>query len=135
MTHAQRMIETNPNPAAVDGPTLAECIDACFDCAQTCTACADACLGEGDLQMLARCIRLDLDCAQVCSATGNILSRQTATDLQMLRLSLETCAQACRLCGEECEEHAEHHEHCRICAEDCRRCESACNNLLSALEA
>jgi hypothetical protein len=135
MTHAQRMIETNPSSAAVDGQILAECIDASFDCAQTCTACADACLGEGDLQMLARCIRLDLDCAEICRATGKILSRQTATDPQMLQLSLEACAQACRLCGEQCEQHAEHMEHCRICAEVCRRCESACNNLLSALGA
>jgi hypothetical protein len=135
MTHAERMIETNPSPAPVDSPTLAECIDACFDCDQTCTACADACLGEGDLQMLARCIRLDLDCAEVCGATGRILSRQTATDPQMLRVALEACAQACRLCGEECEQHAEHMEHCRICAQVCRRCESACNNLLSAMGA
>lgn len=133
MTHAQRMIETNPSPAPVDYPTVAECIDACFDCSQTCTACADACLGEGDLQMLTRCIRLDLDTIELCSATGKIISRQTATDSQMLRLSLEACAQACRLCGEECEQHAEHMEHCRICAEVCHRCESACNNLLSAL--
>jgi hypothetical protein len=133
MTHAEQMIETNPSPTVVDAASLAECIDACFDCDQTCTACADACLGEGDFQMLARCIRLDLDCAEICSATGRILSRQTATDSQMLRVSLEACAQACRLCGEECQQHAEHHEHCRICAEVCHRCESACNNLLSAL--
>ncbi len=41
MTYAERMMETNPNPAPVDTATLAECIDACFDCAQACTACAD----------------------------------------------------------------------------------------------
>jgi len=85
--------------------------------------------------MLARCIRLDLDCAEVCGATGRILSRQTATDSQMLRVALEACAQACHLCGEECEQHAEHMEHCRICANVCRRCESACNNLVSAMGA
>src|SRR5215207_2553494 len=105
------MVQTNFNQAAVDESTLVECIEACFDCAQSCTACADACLGEGDIQMLARCIRLDLDCAEVCGATGRILSRQTATDSQMLRVALEACAQACHLCGEECEQHAEHMEH------------------------
>jgi hypothetical protein len=84
--------------------------------------------------MLARCIRLDLDCADVCDATGKILSRQTAFEPQMARAALDACAQACRLCGEECEQHAEHGmEHYRICAEACRRCESACNNLLSAI--
>jgi ABC-type Mn2+/Zn2+ transport system ATPase subunit len=86
-----------------------------------------------DIQMLARCIRLDLDCADICDATGKILSRQTATEPQMLRASLQACAEACRLCAEECENHAEHHEHCRVCAEVCHRCEQACNNVLSAI--
>ena|SRR5215207_7631714 len=85
MTHARRMIETNPSDPAVDAEALVECIDACFDCAQACTACADACLGEEDVQMLTRCIRLDLDCANVCAATGKILSRQTAFEPQMAR--------------------------------------------------
>ena len=133
VTHAQRMIETNPSGAAVDAQTLVECIEACFDCAQSCTACADACIGEGDIQMLARCIRLCLDCSDVCEATGKVLSRQTAFDAGMARAALEACARACRICGDECEQHADHHEHCRVCAEACQRCESACNNALSAV--
>jgi hypothetical protein len=108
MTHAQRMMETNPSGPAVDAGALVECIEACFDCAQACTACADACLGEQDVQMLTRCIRLDLDCADVCDAIGKILSRQTAFDVEIARATLEACAQACRLCGEECEQHVEH---------------------------
>jgi hypothetical protein len=135
MTQAQRMVETNPSGTVVDAGALVECIEACFDCAQTCTACADACLGEQDIQGLARCIRLDLDCADICDATGKILSRQTAFEPEIVRATLQACARACRLCGDECEGHAEHHEHCRICAEACRRCESACNNLLSAIGA
>jgi hypothetical protein len=103
------MVQTNPSQAPVDESTLVECIEACFECAQACTACADACIGEGDMQMLARCVRLDLDCADVCEATGRILSRQTATEPQMLRAALSACAEACR------------------------RCEQAYNNLLSAI--
>ncbi len=131
MTHAQQMVQTNPSEAIVDQSTLVECIEACFDCGQACSACADACIGEENVQMLARCIRLCLDCADVCDATGRILSRQTGTDPQMLRTALQACAEACRLCGEECEQHAGHHEHCRHCADACRSCEQACNNLLS----
>src|SRR5215211_308967 len=123
------MVQTNPTQAPVDESTLVECIEACFDCAQYCTAC----FGEGDLHMLARCIRLCLDCTEVCEATGKILSRQTAFDAEMARAALEACARACRICGDECEQHAEHHEHCRVCAETCRRCEQACNNALSAI--
>ena len=136
MTHVQRMVETNPSGPIVDAGTLVECIEACFDCAQACTACADACLGEQDIQTLVRCIRLDLDCADVCEATGKILSRQTAFEPEMAHAALQACARACRLCGDECEQHAEHGmEHCRACAAACRRCESACNNLLSAIGA
>ncbi len=135
MSHAKQMIETNPNEVPVNADVLANCIDACFDCVQACTNCADACLGEEDVQMLSRCIRLDLDCADVCDATGRILSRQLAFPPQMVRVALEACVQAVRLCGEECEKHAEHHEHCRVCAESCRRCESTCNEVLSAIGA
>ena len=135
MTHAQQMVQTNPSSAPADQGVLVECIEACLGCAQACTACADACIGEGDLQMLARCIRLDLDCAEVCGATGRILSRLTAFEPAMTGAVLRACAEACRLCGEECERHAEHHEHCRVCAQACRRCESACINMLSAIAA
>ena len=134
MTHARRMLETNPSGAAVDAAALVECIEACFDCAQACTACADACLGEDDPKSLVRCIRLNLDCTDICEATGKILSRQAAFEPQMVRGALQTCAQAARLCGDECENHAQHGmEHCRICAEACRRCESACNNIVSLI--
>ncbi len=135
MTHAQQIIQAHPSGAALDQSTLVECVEACFDCAQACTSCADACIAEGDTQMLGRCIRLDLDCADVCDATGRILSRQMAFDQEMVRAVMEACAQACRLCAEECEKHADHMEHCRVCAEACRRSEQACNNVLSALAA
>ncbi len=135
MIHAQRMIESHPSPAPVGAAMLAECVEACFDCARTCTACADACLGEQHPNHLARCTRLDLDCADLCGATGRILSRQTAFEPETARAVLLACARACRACGDECEQHARDMsmEHCRLCAEVCRRCEAACNNLLSAM--
>jgi hypothetical protein len=80
---------------------------------------------------LVRCIRLNLDCAAVCGATGAVMSRQTAFDPALARALLE----ACDRCAAECERHAGHHEHCRVCAEACRRCETACREALSALGA
>jgi hypothetical protein len=86
--------------------------------------------------MLVRCIRLNVDCADLCTATGRIVSRQTALEPQMVRAVLQACATACRLCGDECEQHAAHGmEHCRVCAEACRQCEQACNALLRQLTA
>jgi Domain of Unknown Function (DUF326) len=135
VTHAQQILETHPRGAAIEAVTLRACIEACFDCAQSCTACADADLGEHDVGMLIRCIRLCLDCGDVCSTTGQILSRQTEFEPELARSVVQACAQACRVCGEECERHADHHEHCRVCADVCRRCEQACDDVLSILAA
>ena len=132
MTHAMRMLETSPRQLLFDRAALARCIDACYDCAQTCTACADACLGEDMVAQLTRCIALDLACADVCATTGAVLSRQVAGDEQLLRTLLEACARACKSCGDECDQHAEMHEHCRVCAEACRACEQSCRELLAA---
>lgn len=133
MTRAGQMIETHPAQAPVDADKLAKAIDSCLECAQTCTACADACLGEDNPGQLAYCIRTDLDCADLCEAAGRVMSRQTSVEPAMVRAAVEACARAAKLCGDECDNHASHHEHCRVCAEACRRCEQACNEVLSAL--
>ena len=127
----RELIETHPQPSSLDSGALLRCIEDCFDCSATCTSCADACLGEKGPQELVRCIRLCLDCADACGAAGRIVTRQTALDLDVVRAAVEACAVVCRVCGEECEMHAAHHEHCRLCAEACRRCEQACNDLVA----
>jgi hypothetical protein len=129
------MVETHPRPSALEASVLLACIEACFDCAQSCTACADADLGEEDVGMMIRCIRLCQDCSDVCTTTGRILSRQTEFEPRLARPIVEACLQACSASREECERHADHHEHCRVCAEVCRRCEEACADVLSALAA
>ena len=110
MSFAPQMLQSHPSPA-IGGDALAACIRACVDCAQACTACADACLGEQDPKALVRCIRLDLDCADLCDVTGRIVSRQTAFDHELAAAALQACATACR------------------------RCEQACNTLMSQLAA
>jgi hypothetical protein len=135
MAHTQQMIETHPTQPAIDTAALSRCIEACHDCAQSCTACADACLGEQNVEPLVRCIRLNLDCADVCATTGNVLSRQTHFEPSLARVIVQACVEACRVCGDECERHAEHMQHCRVCAEACRQCEQACNEILSSIAA
>jgi hypothetical protein len=129
------ILETHPRQLIAEAPVLAACIDECGACAATCTVCSDACLGEDDVRALARCARLCLDCADACVATGRILSRQTDPEPMTSRTVLEGCLAACRASAEECERHAPHHEHCRLCAEECRRCERACGELLALLSA
>jgi hypothetical protein len=131
--HAQAMISSHPQVRGSTNDALIRCIEACYDCAQTCTSCADACLAEDMVKDLLQCIRLNLDCADVCAATGALGSRRTGTNEALLKRMIETCAEACRVCGEECQRHAGMHEHCRICAEMCGRCEEACREAAGSI--
>jgi hypothetical protein len=128
----QEMLRPHPSQAAHD-ESIARCIEEAVACAQTCTVCADACLAEDDVAELRRCIGLNLDCADVCDTTARVLSRAGSSDFELTRSVLLACIQACRSCGGECERHAEHHEHCRVCAESCRRCEEVCEKAVASL--
>jgi hypothetical protein len=129
----QAVLDSHPQPMGLDRNALQRCIDECLDCAASCSSCADADLAEDDLREMVRCIRLCLDCADACDATGRILTRQTAPDLRLIRAIVEACAVACLAGAEECDRHAAHHEHCRLCAEACRRCKTACDDLLATI--
>jgi len=135
MAKAQEMLDTYPRSFNVDAGVLARTIEALIECASTCTLCADGCLSEPGLSPdLAKCIRLCSDCADICSTTSRVVSRQTEYDANVTRPLVEACVSACRSCADECGGHAEHMAHCRICSESCRRCEQACQELLSAMK-
>ncbi|MBX4170840.1 four-helix bundle copper-binding protein (plasmid) [Rhodococcus pyridinivorans] len=134
MSTVASMLDTYPKSFdRIDTAKLTACIEACIECAQVCTACADACLSEDAAAELVKCIRIDLDCADICETAGRVLSRHTGYDANLTRSVLDTCAAACKACGDECARHASHHEHCRMCAEVCRRCEQACHDLIASL--
>ena len=135
MSHVTTMLETHPVGPRVDAGLLDETITAITECAATCTACADACLGESEVGPLVRCIRLNLDCADVCETTARLLLRLTQPDPDVLMAQLQACAATCRSCGDECQRHAAHHEHCAVCAESCRHSADACDRLITALAA
>ncbi len=134
MSYARQVLDTYPATLNFDAGLLAATIDALSDCAQACTADADADLAEPNLADMVKCIRLCLDCADVCTATARVTSRQTDYDASVTKALLEACAITCSSCGDECERHAQMHEHCRVCAEACRRCEQACRDLLRAMK-
>jgi hypothetical protein len=127
------MLETYPQEINLDRRQLAAAIDSLIACSEACTACADACLSEPMIAELAKCIRTNLDCADICHATARVLSRHTGYDANISRTMLEACVMACNACAEECELHADMHEHCRICAQACRDCQAACEQLLAAM--
>jgi hypothetical protein len=134
MSYARELLGTHPDPINVDADVLAAAIDAVSDCAQACVADTDADLSEHNLAEMVTCIRLCLNCTDVCTATAGVISRPAAYDADVAKPLLQACVAICRSCGDECERHAQHHAHCRVCAEACRRCEQACRDLLSALK-
>jgi Domain of Unknown Function (DUF326) len=133
MRYTMPMLVTIPRTFNFDVGVLVATIDALDDCARACIADADSDLNEQNLSELVRCIRLCLDCADVCAATVRVTSRRTEYDANLTKSLLETCAATCKSCGDECERHAQMHEHCRVCAVACRRCERACRELLAAM--
>jgi uncharacterized membrane protein len=134
MSYASQMLGTYPGAFSADPDLLAATIDALTDCAQACTADTDADLSEQHVTEMIKCIRLCLDCADICTAAAAVVSRQATYEAIVTRPLLEACAAICKSCGDECEQHARMHEHCRVCAEACRRCEQACRELLNALK-
>lgn len=133
--HAEAMLAAHPDATGRPDERLVRCIEACHDCAQACTACADSCLAEAEVAAQRRCIRLNLDCVDLCLAAAALLSRRTGGAPTAAVETLEACATACKLCGDECARHAGHMEHCRICAEACVACERACRDALAAQRA
>ncbi len=134
MSYSKQMLDTHPPILNVNAGVLAATIDALNDCAQACTSDVDDDLSEQNVTELVKCIRLCLDCADVCTATARVTSRQTEFDAHVTKPLLEACAATCKVCGDECERHAQMHEHCRVCAEACRRCEQACRELVGAMK-
>lgn len=136
MTYAMPMLDTYPADMTMDKAKLAPVIDALTACAQACTACADACMSENAtmLPQLMKCVHDNLDCADVCDTTGRVLSRHTGYDANVSRQQVLAAIQATKTCGDSCAEHAETHEHCRICAQACRAAEQALSGLLAHLQ-
>jgi hypothetical protein len=134
MSYARQLLDTYPGNINAEPGLLTATIDALSDCAQACVADADADLHEQDLAEMVTCIRLCWDCADICTTTMGVVSRQTAYTGSVTRPLLDACIAVCKSCGDECERHARHHEHCRVCEQACRRCEQACRELLDALK-
>ena len=129
----RELIDTHPAEINLDRDLIADAVQATMQCAQSCTACADACLSEQQVDQLRKCIRSNLDCADICGTTARVLSRHTGHDANITRTQLEACIQACNSCGDQCAQHANMHEHCRICAKECHRCAEACQLLLNQI--
>ena len=95
---------------------LLRCVEECLDCAVICTACPDGLDGSTSYPTV-RFGRAD---------------RSTA-DFRLISAVVEFCAEACRVCAEQCEWHAAREELCYSCTEACRRCRIACERLAAMI--
>ncbi|MFD0579295.1 four-helix bundle copper-binding protein [Dactylosporangium darangshiense] len=110
---------------------LAAAIDAMLECEEAVTACAAAMVGEDDVRELHDAIIRDLNCSDTVATTRRLISR--GSDAALLSAQLEACVIACEHSAELCAEHANHHEHCRICSQATLRCAEACRQILHRL--
>jgi hypothetical protein len=132
MTYTVQLAKTF-DAVTVDAEVIAGAINALTDCADTCTLDVDADLGVPNVSEMIKCIRLCQHCADICTTTARILSRPAEYDARVTVPLLKACLAVCQVCGDECEEHAERHQHCRVCAQACRSCETVCRELLATL--
>ena len=133
MSYARQILTGSGGKLPLDSALLGDALDSLNDCIEACIADIDADLGEKDLADMAKCVRLCLHCTDVCVAARGVLSRPAEYDANVVRPLLESCVAICQSCSDECDRHARHHEHCRICGEACKRCESACRKLLGSI--
>src|SRR5690625_5580015 len=134
-TQTEEFLRSHPRGVGTDNVDLLKtAVERLSACAQSCTACADACLGEPAVAELVACVRLNLDCADVCSAAERVLTRRTEPDPELHRGLLEAVVRYTGACARECERHAEHHVHCRLCADRCRLAEDASRQVLLQLQ-
>lgn len=135
MTYTLPMLQTYPAEINLDKTQLASVIDALTACSQACTACADACMSESAAMLpnLMKCVRDNADCADVCNTTARLLSRHTGYDANLSHAQVLAAIWATKTCGDTCSEHAQMHEHCRVCAEACRNAEQALTALVEQL--
>ena len=103
------------------------CAKACGECALACDECAAHCakmLADGKKEHL-KSLQTCQDCAAVCGSAACV----TARGGPFSDLICTACADACKRCGDECEQMKDDPVMKR-CADECRKCEKACRDML-----
>ena len=104
-----------------------KCAKACFDCSRECASCFHHCahlVADGKKEHL-KTLQTCQDCAAVCKAASCITARHGPFSDTICT----SCAEACKRCGDACDQH-KNDEMMKKCADECRRCEKACRDML-----
>jgi hypothetical protein len=106
---------------------MEKCIRICQDCHALCTKMIEHCLTLGGKHAAPDHIRLMIDCAQLCETTAQYLIRGSSLHGRMCGL----CAEACRQCGDNCQQLAGNDQMVKQCVELCRSCAGSCERMAS----
>jgi len=107
------------------------CAKACDDCGRICDACGAHCTKlaiEGKKEHV-KTLQYCQDCATACKAASCVIARQGPFS----ELMCTACADACKRCGDACEE-IKDDAMMKQCAEECRKCEKACRDMLKHVQ-
>ncbi|WP_215449679.1 hypothetical protein [Streptomyces sp. ATCC 21386] len=132
MIHTRELFDSVTTESNLGNETLAAAVDVLAECETAVTACATGMLAQKDADTLREAIDRDLDCADVVAATRRILTRHNGHDPALITAQVEACLIACRRSHDVCIGHAQHHEHCRICADATARAADSCRHILDA---
>ena len=119
-------MKSMPGMDTMEMSVMQACMDACSACEQACTVCST--------QMMS-CAPACMNCADMCNTMmRSMLRMQGMTPASMMAM-LDACIAMCQTCMDECMEHADHSEVCKMCAQSCQACMDACNDVRNAMMA
>ncbi|MEV6949273.1 hypothetical protein AB0N07_46695 [Streptomyces sp. NPDC051172] len=133
MLQTRELLDSITTAGPLGNEVLARAVDVLADCEQAATACAAGMLAAKDADELRAAISQDQDCADITAVTRRVLTRGSSHDPALLTAQVEACLIACRRSHELCGQHAQHHEHCRICSDAAGKAADACREILVAV--
>jgi len=107
-----------------------DCLKACNDCAVICNETFHYCLEHLKVghKEHDRSAQLTIDCQEFCRLSAELIARESV----MLGLACSACADACKVCAEECGRHND--AQMKECFDACRACEKACRAMVENLK-
>lgn len=106
-----------PGMENMDMSVMQACMDACSACEQACTVCST--------QMMS-CAPACMNCADMCNTMMRAMMRPQGMTPATMMAMLDACIAMCQMTMDECMEHADHSEVCKMCAQACKACMDAC---------
>ncbi|PJJ70617.1 hypothetical protein CLV46_0139 [Diaminobutyricimonas aerilata] len=115
----------------MDMDMMQRCMETLTAAEQACVMCAD---GDAEAGM-AMCASMCMNCADVSSAMMRMMLRPSGFEMQSMMAMMQATMTMMTACAEECEKHADMHEHCKLCAQACRTAAEAMDDMMASMRA